>query len=258
MAIKNSIFLLFFVFCENLFSQKANFIVTPHIHGEFGKNSYDILTDETVSGLELLPLTRVGNIAFGTINFGLDIGLKREQDHFGIYARTSSALNGYKLFFDRPQFLPTARFTTSVTTNSIRHEFGFVYTRENLLPWEFRNNIQFRLGFSFNKTTFLELITNNLAQNMYIAERSNQEVFSRVGVHTSITYLIPLYTKNKRNLFDLGFTYSQGLVVIDETNVSIVSNQTPVFEVRTFSRGSFFSFSLSRTIHFKKQKHEIK
>lgn len=248
MAIK-LVYYIILIYPLNLFSQGKSFFLEPIIDNQFGTKSKYEFQKQELDNVELLPLSKIGNIGYNSINFGLGAGLKINRNAFSLVYQSFSTTNGYAYVYNpNGNVLQSQYYRLKVDSRRQLFSVLYSYDLDN-----FKNHIHsFSIGYglSFNQST--DMPPNKMLNgNLVSTDSCDFQMKQKIGSHLSLSYTVSFLTKKGINLFDLSIGYSQGLKNIDVLYIrqeDYLGNQNYILSK---SRGSYFSIGLSRKFHFK-------
>lgn len=239
--------LLLLVFPMTIWSQGRLFI-EPQIFSEFGTKSPQKEINFSTVYEEYLPLSKVGDINFSGLNFGVNLGYQRNNLSYSIFYKRFNAVNGYGI----RKTSPHSSFIIEI--GSPLPMFGFelskVFKSKN--P-SINHLLSFSSSFSLKRRDSNVSELDSTYRLNYLAIE-NHSGFSKIGVFLGLKYTAQIKYREK-NLFDVSFYYQQGLRTINTINVKLIdqqNNYTTDFTSKT--KGSEFGFVLSRKFFITKNK----
>lgn len=248
MAIK-LVYYIILIYPLNLFSQGKSFFLEPLIDIQFGtKSNYEFQKHE-LENVELLPLNKIGNIGYSSINFGLGAGIKINRNTFSFEYESIYTTNGYAYVYNPYQNVLQSQYYR-LKVDSRRNLFSAIYTYNLEKNKRYIHSFSIGYGLSFNKST--DLAPNKMLNgNLSSIDSVDFQLKQKVGNHLSFSYSVSFFTNKGLNLFDLSLGYSLGLRNIDVLYIHQEDYQGNQNIILSKSRGSYFSIGLSRKFHFK-------
>lgn len=229
---------------------QGRFFIEPQIFTEFGTKSPQKEINFSTVYEESLPLSKVGDINFTGLNFGLNLGYQRKDFLYSAYCRFFNATNGYGIrntklhssfLVEMHQPLAMIGLEISKDLPSNNKSFG--------------HSVSLSSSVSFKKTTVSGSTLDSLFRLNYLAVETNYN-YNKMGVYFGLKYTIKAKVKGK-NLVDLSVYYQQGFRTINTLNVKLINQENnAVTEFNSTTRGSEFGFILSRHFYITKKKKE--
>jgi hypothetical protein len=248
MAIK-LVYYIILIYPLNVFSQGKSFFLEPLIDNQFGTKSKYEFQKQELDNVEFLSLSKLGNIGYNLISFGLGAGIKTNKSAFSFVYKSICTTNGYTYVYIPNNNILQAQYYR-LKVDSKRQLFSVLYSYE---LEKFKKQIHaFSIGYglSFNHST--DISPNKMLNgNLVSIDSVDFQTKQKIGGHLSFTYTVSFFTKKRSNLFDLSLGYSQGLRNVDVLYIrqdDYIGNQNYILSK---SRGSHFSIALSRKFHFK-------
>lgn len=247
------IFLCYFLMTPvNFYSQGSqvnSFFFEPLINPQFGtKASYETLKQESQM-VELMPLTKIGNIDYSSINLGLGVGYRLQKNALSLVYKTIYTTNGYVFLYYPNNNVLQAQYYR-LKQDSRRNYFGINYTLELEKFKTHTHYVSINYGISFNRSSYLPPAKASFKDFTSI-DSTDFELKKRIGHHIGLSYSISLASKKGIKILDFSFGYSFGLKNLD---VMYIYQDDKLGKQNLFiskSRGSFFYAGISRKIHLK-------
>ena len=248
MAIKLVCYIIL-IYPLNLFSQGKSIFLEPIIDNQFGtKSKYEFQTQE-LDNVEFLPLSKIGNIGYNSMNFGLGAGVKINRSSFSFVYKSIYSTNGYAYVYSPNDNVLQSQYY-KLKVDSRRQLFSVLYSYELEKFKNHRHSFSVGYGLSFNHSTDMSP-SKTLNGNLLSTDSVDFQMKQKIGNHISCSYNVSFYTKKGFNLFDLSLGYSLGLRNIDALYIHQEDYQGNQNLILSKSRGSYFSIGLSRKFHFK-------
>jgi hypothetical protein len=237
------------IYPANAYSQGKSFFLDPIIDNQFGtKSKYEFLKHE-LNNVEFLPLSKIGDIGYNSINFGLGVGFKMNRNAFSLVYKGIYTTNGYSYLYSPSDNVLQSQFYR-LKVDSRRQLFSVLYSHDLEKYKKHIHSFSIGYGLSFNHST--DMTPNKMLNgNLTSTDSVDFQMKQRIGSHLSFSYTVSFFTKKGFNLFDLSLGYSLGLRSVDVLYIrqeDYLGNQNFILSK---SRGSYFSVGLSRKFHFK-------
>lgn len=231
------------------FSQGKSFFIEPLINAQFSvKSSYKILNQDSEK-IELLPMTKIGNIDFSAINLGLGFGYRQNRNSFSFFLSTIYTTNGYSCIYYPSENVIQAQYY-KLKQDSRRLFLGTTYSYELQKIKNYNHSISINYGLSFNRSSDIPPSQTSFSSFTSI-DSTDFKQKQLIGHHITLTYLMSLNTEKGVNIFDLSISGSVGLRNLDVLYIRQTDNIGNQNNFISKSRGSYISIGVSRKIHFK-------
>lgn len=237
------------IYPVGVFSQGKSFFIEPLIDSQFGaKSSYEIINQNSEK-IELLPMTKIGNIDFSTINIGLGFGFRQNLHSFSIVLSTINTTNGYSCIYYPSENVLQAQYY-KLKQDSRRFFLGGTYSFELQKIKNYTHYFSINYGLSFNRSSDIPPSQASFSSFTSI-DSTDFKQKQLIGHHITLTYLMSLNTKKGVNIFDLSIAGSFGLRNLDVIYIRQIDNIGNQNNFISKSRGSYISIGISRKIHCK-------
>lgn len=246
MVIKILLFSIFPVIC----SSQGRLFIEPQLFTEFGTKSPQKEINFSTVYEEYLPYSKMGDVYFTGLNFGINIGYQRKEFLFSANCRLFNAANGYGVRN------PKTKSAYLVGVYQPLGMLGVEVSKElKSNNRAFGHSVSFSSSLSLrSKAESVSTVDTFLIPN-YLAIETNYK-YNKMGIYLGFKYTFKAKVKGK-NLVDLSVYYQQGFRTINTLNVKLINQENNALtEFNSSTRGSEFGFILSRHFYITKNKKE--
>lgn len=241
----------------NFLSQSLYLKITPSVASFFGTYRTKILEQDNTTNLIEIKNSKLGNVNFANISYGLDLSLvKYNKFIFGV-----SVFNSFSAIGVGAYYTPTSQYFeipegysshTDIYFSSLRasnlHNFGIS------LSYNFKPKILFKLGVNYQ--IHKSNISAGNSECVYMTDglfcyvsKNNQSVMNKKSFALQFEMEKAFLTKKNKNILSVKLSYMQGFRIMGgSTTVYLQEPLNYHMTIESTSRASGFSIGLSKPI----------
>lgn len=238
------------IFLPTWCSAQGRLFIEPQLFAEFGTKSPQKEINFSTVYEEYLPFSKMGDINFTALNFGLNIGYQRKDFLYSANCRLFYAANGYGV--RNPKIHSAFLVIIGQPLGMIGLEVSKTLKSNNRA---FDHAVSFSSSLSLKSKAESETRIDSLLKPNYLVIEKDYN-YNKMGVYLGLKYTFKTKVKGK-NLVDLSVYYQQGFRTINTLNVKLINlENNAITEFNSTTRGSEFGFVISRHFYITKNKKE--